>query len=105
MTWPVMDGPEPSPGGHTVSIEPSIRGPASSGRTTVAIVSVNGVDLNVEQIGSGDPAVFVHGAWVDHHTWDPTAEALASTNRVISYDRRGHSASGNGDRAGLIDDD
>jgi pimeloyl-ACP methyl ester carboxylesterase len=57
------------------------------------IAHVNGVQLYYELTGSGEPLVLVHGSWGDHHNWDPVVAALGKSFRVLSYDRRGHSAS------------
>ncbi|MEM6634170.1 MAG: alpha/beta hydrolase [Bacteroidota bacterium] len=45
--------------------------------------------------GKGIPIVFIHGSWDDHSSWLPVASQLTqfSTNPIILYDRRGHSAS------------
>ena len=64
---------------------------------------INGVDLLVEEAGSGDPLVLVHGAWTDHFEWARVVPELAQQCRVIVYDRRGHS--GSAPAAGTIDDD
>jgi pimeloyl-ACP methyl ester carboxylesterase len=75
---------------------------------------VNGVDLYANLSGNGEPLVLVHGSWVDHRSWDFVVPALAESFQVLTYDRRGHSASerpaGQGsvsedadDLAGLID--
>jgi pimeloyl-ACP methyl ester carboxylesterase len=57
------------------------------------VAHVNGVELFYELSGSGDPLVLVHGSWGDHHNWDPVLGVLAESLRVLTYDRRGHSAS------------
>lgn len=54
---------------------------------------VNGVELHYELTGSGVPLVLVHGSWGDHHNWDAVVPALAQRFEVLTYDRRGHSAS------------
>jgi pimeloyl-ACP methyl ester carboxylesterase len=54
---------------------------------------VNGVELYYELSGSGEPLVRVHGSWGDHHNWDPVVSPLAESFQVLTYDRRGHSAS------------
>src|ERR1044071_939064 len=54
---------------------------------------VNGTELYFEVTGSGAPLVLVHGSWGDHHNWDPVAGALGERFQVVTYDRRGHSAS------------
>jgi pimeloyl-ACP methyl ester carboxylesterase len=59
----------------------------------VSVARVNGVQLQYELSGSGEPLVLVHGSWGDHHNWDPVVPALAESFRVLAYDRRGHSAS------------
>jgi pimeloyl-ACP methyl ester carboxylesterase len=59
----------------------------------MAIAHVNGVDLYYELQGSGEPLVLVHGSWGDHHNWDAVVGRLSQTFQVLTYDRRGHSAS------------
>ena len=56
-------------------------------------VLVNEVSLAVEDVGSGQAVLFVHGGWADRHAWDAVAPALADRYRVIGYDRRGHGQS------------
>lgn len=57
-------------------------------------LSVNGTQLAVERHGgAGPPLVLVHGSWVDHHEWDALVPELAPSFQVLTYDRRGHSAS------------
>jgi pimeloyl-ACP methyl ester carboxylesterase len=56
--------------------------------------NVNGVQLYYELSGAGEiPLVLVHGSWVSHHNWDIVLPRLASSFRVLAYDRRGHSQS------------
>ena len=58
------------------------------------VTRINGVNLYWELSGSlGDPLVFVHGSWGDHHGWDQIVPGLARSFRVLTYDRRGHSQS------------
>jgi pimeloyl-ACP methyl ester carboxylesterase len=55
---------------------------------------VNHVNLYLEVSGQkGDPLVFVHGSWGDHHNWDAVVDELSKNFRVLTYDRRGHSKS------------
>jgi pimeloyl-ACP methyl ester carboxylesterase len=54
---------------------------------------VNAVELYYEATGDGDPLVLVHGSWGDHSNWQSVVPGLASSFRVITYDRRGHSPS------------
>lgn len=52
-------------------------------------------ELWYEETGAtGEPVALIHGAWGDHHQWDAVAARLSGTCRVLSYDRRGHGASG-----------
>jgi pimeloyl-ACP methyl ester carboxylesterase len=59
----------------------------------VATADVNGVELNYERIGSGQPLVLVHGSWADGRHWLRVARELQDGFAVISYDRRGHGRS------------
>jgi pimeloyl-ACP methyl ester carboxylesterase len=57
------------------------------------VCRVNGVELYYELSGSGEPLVLVHGSWGDHHNWDAVAGSPAQSFQVLTFDRRGHSAS------------
>lgn len=59
----------------------------------MAVKRVNGVELFYEVSGTGEPLVFVHGSWGDHHNWDPVVPQLSESFKVVTYDRRGHSRS------------
>ena len=59
----------------------------------MTLMTVNGVELAVEQSGDGDPLVLVHGSWGDRTGWVFVEEELAKQHHVVSYDRRGHSSS------------
>ena len=56
-------------------------------------LKINGVGLAYEISGAGSPVVLVHGGWGDHQSWGQLAPLLARHHKVITYDRRGHSAS------------
>jgi len=71
----------------------------------MAIARVNGVELYYEVSGSGEPLVLVHGSWGDHHNWDPVVAPLAESFRVVTYDRRGHSASERSAKQGSVFED
>jgi pimeloyl-ACP methyl ester carboxylesterase len=49
--------------------------------------------LYYEESGAGEPVVLVHGGFSDHSTWRFVVEEMPSSLRVVTYDRRGHSAS------------
>ena len=55
--------------------------------------TLNGNKIFVDERGSGDPVVCIHGSWTSGLTWSAVAEQLSDRYRVISYDRRGHSRS------------
>ena len=54
----------------------------------VKAVEVNGVRLFYMEEGSGEPAVFVHGAPSDLRTWEPVREGVAKKYRFIAYTQR-----------------
>ena len=58
------------------------------------VVTVNGVELFYEVEGRGPSLVVVHGGWTDHTVWQSFADELMRSFRVIGYDRRGYSRSG-----------
>ncbi len=66
---------------------------------------VNGILLRYEVEGSGEPLVFVHGSWGDHHNWDAVVPLLTDSFQVVSYDRRGHSDSESPAGQGSVYDD
>ena len=71
----------------------------------MTLVDVNGVRLLVEESGSGDPLVLVHGSWDDRQVWALTEAPLARRFRVVSYDRRGHTGSEDSAEPGTRRDD
>jgi len=62
-------------------------------------VSVNGVDLELEIQGTGEPVLLVHGGIIAD-AFDPllTEPALTSRYRLISYHRRGYAGSSRTDQ-------
>jgi pimeloyl-ACP methyl ester carboxylesterase len=52
-------------------------------------VIVNGVRLHVEEHGSGEPILCIHGTSGSAAFWGDAVQELARLGRVISYDRRG----------------
>jgi pimeloyl-ACP methyl ester carboxylesterase len=72
----------------------------------MATAKVNGVRLFYEVSGSAAvPLVLVHGSWSSHDTWRQVAPALAESFQVVTFDRRGHSASERPDGQGSVHDD
>ena len=72
----------------------------------MAYAAVNGIRLYCELEGThGPPLVLVHGSWDSLHDWDAIVPALATSFRVLRYDRRGHSQSERLNGQGSIDDD
>jgi pimeloyl-ACP methyl ester carboxylesterase len=58
-------------------------------------VEALGTTLAVTDHGSGPPVVFVHGMGLDHRMWEAQLGPISeSGRRAISYDLRGHGASG-----------
>jgi pimeloyl-ACP methyl ester carboxylesterase len=56
----------------------------------LTVLHVNGVDLNVVDIGTGAPVlVFLHYWGGSSRTWAPVMEQLATTNRCVAIDFRG----------------
>lgn len=66
---------------------------------------INGVELFYERAGDGDRIVLTHGAWTDGRTWQAVTERLVDRYEVVTWDRRGHSRSGDGDVTGSCRED
>lgn len=58
-------------------------------------IDINGASLYVEEQGTGDPLVLVHGGFVSSAMWAGVAPLLAAQYRVITFDSRGHGRSTN----------
>ena len=56
-------------------------------------ISVNGVELNYEVIGSGDPLIMVHGNSEDHTIFTEAAEVLKDYYTCYLVDTRSHGKS------------
>ena len=63
---------------------------------TIERRKVNGVELHVERRGEGPRVVLVHGSWGDASNWAAMVDGLAEDYEVVTYDRRGHTRSGDG---------
>ncbi|WAL66391.1 alpha/beta hydrolase [Amycolatopsis cynarae] len=57
---------------------------------TVSLGSLDGITVNYEDRGSGDPLVLVHGHPFDHTMWRPQLEYFSATHRVLAPDLRGY---------------
>jgi len=66
----------------------------------MTIAKVNGVALYYERTGRGPRVVLTHGAWGDGRGWQGVIESLARRFEVVTWDRRGHSRSGDGEGPG-----
>ena len=62
-------------------------------------ITTSSLHLHVEQRGTGEPLVLVHGSWGSRDRWALIEDDLARSFRVVSYDRRGHGHSDFGDPA------
>lgn len=56
----------------------------------MGIQKINGIDIWVDSVGTGDPVVLIHGLTSTHHTTLDIAEWLKNEHQVIYYDCRGH---------------
>ncbi len=63
----------------------------------MANLVVNGVRLHYEVTGDGPPLVFVHGMCGRGAVWAGQVQRLSDEFTCVTYDRRGHGSSGDGD--------
>ncbi|WP_430218677.1 alpha/beta fold hydrolase [Paenibacillus humicus] len=59
----------------------------------MSVVTVNGVQLYYEVVGSGKPIVFTHGASWNHKQWKQQVEYFSQFYQTIVWDVRGHGKS------------
>jgi pimeloyl-ACP methyl ester carboxylesterase len=69
------------------------------------IETADGTELHHVIEGAGEALVLVHGSWGESSSWGFVVPGLASTFRVVTYDRRGHGQSGGAPAAGTVHDD
>jgi 2-(acetamidomethylene)succinate hydrolase len=55
---------------------------------------LDGVSLWAKVTGTGRPLVLLHGVTANARVWDPVAQQLADSFRVIAVDQRGHGRTG-----------
>ena len=67
--------------------------------------TINGVELYYDTVGAGEALVLTHGSWTDGSGWAPSVPNLADRYRVVTWDRRGHSRSQDGNGHGSRDED
>lgn len=56
-------------------------------------VKANNIELYYEELGEGDPIIFVHGWMEDNSMWNSQIDYFSREHRVIAYDQRGHGRS------------
>lgn len=77
------------------TLDRSNAGTGTGGRTWVATVKVNGVELFYKETGRGpETIVFSHGLLMDHTMFEAQRAAFERQYRVIAYDHRGQGLSG-----------
>lgn len=64
--------------------------------------TTDGVTIAYDEVGAGEPIVFVHGITDRRDDWRPIVERLAETHRCVTLDLRGHGDSGDADDYGAL---
>jgi DNA-binding winged helix-turn-helix (wHTH) protein/pimeloyl-ACP methyl ester carboxylesterase len=54
----------------------------------VKVIQINGVPLEVLDVGKGEPVIFVHGAMSDYRSWGHYLPPISEKHRYISYTQR-----------------
>jgi 2-succinyl-6-hydroxy-2,4-cyclohexadiene-1-carboxylate synthase len=54
---------------------------------------VNGIELNVERAGTGQPLLLLHGFTGSTETWTPVLQQLAAESQIVAIDLIGHGRS------------
>jgi pimeloyl-ACP methyl ester carboxylesterase len=55
-----------------------------------SIASADGMSLYYDDVGSGDPVLFIHEFAGNHRTWAAQSDALRKSYRCIAYSARGY---------------
>ncbi|MEL1242464.1 alpha/beta fold hydrolase [Flavobacterium flavipallidum] len=59
-------------------------------KVKTGFVELGNAQLYYEELGTGEPLIFIHGHSFDHSEWDPQFFEFAKKYRVIRYDCRGY---------------
>ncbi|MBD0724960.1 hypothetical protein B6A10_07200 [Flavobacterium sp. L1I52] len=59
-------------------------------KVKTGFVEVGNAKLYYEELGKGEPLIFIHGHSFDHSEWDPQFFEFAKKYRVIRYDCKGY---------------
>ena len=54
----------------------------------IKVMQINGVPLEVLDVGKGEPVVFVHGGFSDYRSWGHYLAPISERHRYISYTQR-----------------
>jgi len=57
-------------------------------------IEVNGIELNYQVSGRGQPILFIHGLGSSGRDWEPQVDYFAKQYQAVTYDVRGHGKSG-----------
>lgn len=68
----------------------------------MAAIDVNGVRLDYDVTGTGPPLLFVHGMCGRGSVWAGQVERLCDEFTCVTYDRRGHGSSSDGEEAHTV---
>jgi pimeloyl-ACP methyl ester carboxylesterase len=60
------------------------------------ITSPDGTSIAIWRSGEGTPLVALHGVTIDHTAWDGVRPRVDRARTLLTVDRRGHGASGDG---------
>jgi 3-oxoadipate enol-lactonase len=69
----------------------------------MGLININGINLNINSKGQGDPLLLIHGVGGDHTQLNNVINHLSQNFKVIAPDCRGHGKSDKPDRYTLAD--